>query len=84
MFGVTNCAIVIGQNDEIKQRVYLTVAGLLCSVRVLRVVRLRGRLPHLHQHVAHLLALPLGADVRAQAPLQELQRALVLGHLQLL
>ena len=41
------------------------------------VVSLGGRLPHLHQHVAHLLTLPLGADVCAETTLQELQGALV-------
>lgn len=37
-----------------------------------------GRFPHLYQHVAELLTLPLGADVCAETPLQEFECALVL------
>lgn len=39
-------------------------------------------LTHLGQHVGQLLTLPLGTDVCAQTTLQELEGALVLGHLQ--
>lgn len=39
-------------------------------------------LTHLGEHVGELLTLPLGTDVCAQATLQELEGALVLGHLQ--
>lgn len=34
------------------------------------------------QNVGQLLTLPLGADVRAEASLQELERTLILRHLQ--
>lgn len=34
------------------------------------------------QDVGQFLTLPLGADVRSEATLQELQGALILGHLQ--
>lgn len=34
------------------------------------------------QNVGQFLTLPLGTDVRTEATLQELQRALILGHLQ--
>lgn len=39
-------------------------------------------LTHLGENVSQLLTLPLGADVCAQATLQELEGALILGHLQ--
>lgn len=39
-------------------------------------------LSHLGEHVGQLLTLPLGTDVCAQTTLQELQGALILGHLQ--
>ena len=39
-------------------------------------------LTHLGENVGQLLTLPLGADVCAQATLQELEGALILGHLQ--
>lgn len=39
-------------------------------------------LTHLRQDVGELLTLPLGTDVRAQPPLQELESTLVLRHLQ--
>lgn len=39
-------------------------------------------LTHLGQDVSQLLTLPLGTDVCAQATLQELEGALILGHLQ--
>lgn len=39
-------------------------------------------LAHMGQNVGQLLALPLGTDVRAEASLQELERTLILRHLQ--
>lgn len=47
-----------------------------------RVVSSGGSLPHLCEDVGELFTLPLGANVCAQAPLQELQGPLVAGHLQ--
>lgn len=41
-----------------------------------------GSLTHMSQDVTEFLTLPLSSDVCAQATLQELERALVLGHLQ--
>lgn len=43
-------------------------------------ILLGRRLPHGCQHVAQLLPLSLGADVRAHPLLDELECALVLGH----
>lgn len=39
-------------------------------------------LPELSENVGQFLTLPLGTDVCAQAALQELEGALILGHLQ--
>lgn len=39
-------------------------------------------LTHLGEDVGQLLTLPLATDVCAQAALQELERTLILGHLQ--
>lgn len=39
-------------------------------------------LPQLSENVGQFLTLPLGTDVCAQAALQELEGALILGHLQ--
>lgn len=41
-----------------------------------------GGLTHMGQDVTQLLALSLRTDVCTQATLQELQSALILGHLQ--
>lgn len=41
-----------------------------------------GGLTHMGQNVGQFLTLPLGADVRTEATLQELEGALILGHLQ--
>lgn len=50
------------------------------------VLRLLGMLslslPQLSENVGQFLTLPLGTDVCAQATLQELEGALILGHLQ--
>ena len=45
-------------------------------------VLLGGRFPNGRQHVAQLLCLPLGADVRPDPLLDEPEGALVLGHLE--
>lgn len=39
-------------------------------------------LPELSENVGEFLTLPLGTDMCAEAALQELQGALILGHLQ--